>query len=546
MSTERLAMANKLDERGPRGWEEYYAIAVRRRWWIVLPLFVSWLAVWGVSWFLPTTYQSEALISAEQQKVSDLYVMENVNVNLQNRLQSTTQQVLSRASLHAIIDRFKLYSTPPRMSGFFKPKDPVDSMRSDIKIELVGTPGYRGEFVTFKIHYSADTPELAQQINSELTSLFINENVKAQRQLSENTTAFLENELADARAKMEEQEAEVSAFKARHVGNLPGQLQSNVQILAGLQAQLASTLHALDTSKQQKIYVESLLQQYQSAQASLGGDSTVISAQVLDKVLRDMRLQIQNLRTRYTDDHPDIGALKERTPKTEALRKQNETEIASNQQTGKSTSNAIDFSAAEGVQRGSPTAIMQLQSQLKANELEIQNEQQHAKDLESQTAAYQGRLNLTPETEQELGVVSRGYDEAKFNYNSLLQKQTQSQLATSMAQHHHGHRFRIIDRPKLPDKPSVPNRFLIGLCGLAFRAVLGVGMATFLELTDVRYRREKDLEGILPARMLVGIPRLSTPEEDRSRLIARYVECGAVALVAMLIVIGNLYTYSNA
>jgi succinoglycan biosynthesis transport protein ExoP len=538
-------MSDHAVESVPRGWEEYFAIVVRRRWWIVLPLFLIWLTVWGVSWLLPTTYQSDALISAEQEKVSDLYVMENVNVNLQNRLQSTTQQVLSRASLQAIIDRFKLYVTPPRVSGFFKPKDPVDQMRGDIKIELVGSPGYRGEFVTFKIHYSADTPELAQQVNSELTSLFINENVRAQRQLSESTTAFLDKELADARGKMEEQEGQVSAFKARHVGNLPGQLQSNVQILAGLQAQLASTLHALDTSKQQKIYLESLLQQYQSAQASFGGDSTVISTQALDKVLRDLRLQIQNLRTRYTDDHPDIVALKDEIAKTEVLRKQNEAEIASNQQAGKS-SNAIDLSAAEGVQRGSPTAIMQLQSQLKANQLEIQNEQEHAKDLELQTAAYQGRLNLTPETEQELGVVSRGYDEAKFNYNSLLQKQTQSQLATSLGQQHQGQQFRIIDPPKLPDKPSAPNRFLISLCGLAFGAVFGVGIVVFLELTDVRYRREKDLEGILPARMLVGIPRLSTPEEDRSRLIVRYVECGAVALVAILIFIGNLYTYSNA
>jgi polysaccharide biosynthesis transport protein len=537
-------MADKLNEPVPRGWEEYFAIVLRRRWWIVLPLFVSWLAVWGVSWFLPTTYQSEALISAEQQKVSDLYVMENVNVNLQNRLQSTTQQVLSRASLHAIIDRFKLYSTPPRMSGFFKPKDPVDLMRGDIKIELVGTPGYRGEFVTFKIHYTADTPELAQQVNSELTSLFINENVKAQRQLSEDTTAFLENELADARAKMEEQEAEVSVFKANHAGNLPGQLQSNVQILAGLQAQLASTQHALDTSKQQKIYLESLLQQYQSAQASLGGDSTVISTQALDKELQDLRLRIQGLRTRYTEGHPDIVALKDKIARTETLRKQSEAEIASNQHAGKATS-AIDFSAAEGVERGSPTAIMQLQSQLKANQMEIQNEQQHAKDLESQTAVYQARLNMTPETEQELAGVSRGYDEAKFNYNSLLQKQTQSQLATSLGQQQQGQQFHIIDPPKLPDKPSAPNRFLISLVGLAVGTVLGLGFATFLELTDVRFRREKDLEGILPARMLVGIPRLSTPQEDHSRLVTRWMECGAVAVMALLIFIGNLYTYYN-
>ena len=537
-------MPDRPEEHVPRGWEEYFAIVMRRRWWIVLPLFLSWLTVWGVSWLLQTTYQSEALISAEQEKVSDSYVLENVNVNLQNRLQSTTQQVLSHASLQAIIDHFKLYSTPPRLNGFLKHKDPVDQMRDDIKIELIGPPGYRGEFATFKIRYSADTPELAQQVNSELTSLFIKENTQAQRQLSENTTAFLESELADARTKMEEQEAEVSAFRARHAGNLPSQLQSNVQILAGLQAQLASTQHALDTSTQQKTYLESLLQQYQSAQASLGGDSTVISTQALDKELQDLRLQIQDLRARYKEGHPDIVALKDKIAKTEAVRKQTEAEIASNPQTGKTTS-TIDFSAAEGVQRGSPTPIMQLQSQLKANQMEIQNERQNAKALESQTAAYQARLNLTPETEQELAVVSRGYDEAKFNYNSLLQKQTQSQLATSLGHQQQGQQFHIIDPPKLPDKPSAPNRFMISLVGLALGLILGLGLATFLELTDVRFRQQKDLEGILPARLLVGIPRLSTPQEDHFRMMARFMECAAVALVALLIFIGNLYTYYN-
>ncbi len=537
-------MSDKLDERIPRGWEEYLAILVRRRWWILLPLFTVWLTVWGVSWALPTTFTSDALISADQEKVSDQYVLENVNVNLQNRLQSTTQQVLSYASLQAIIKRFNLYATPPQLSSFFKPKDPVDQMRGDIKIELVGAPGYRGEFFTFKILYSADTPEIAQQVNSELTSLFINENVRAQRQLSENTTAFLDSELADARTKMEEQEAAVTAFKAKHVGDLPGQLQSNVQILAGLQAELASTQHALDTSKQQKIYLESLLQQYQSAQASMGGDSDAISTQAIDKELQDLRMQLQNLRTRYTDGHPDIVALKDEIARTETLRKKNDADITSRRSAAKSMG-AIDFSAAEGVQRGTPTAVMQLQSQLKATQWEIQNEQQHAKDLEAQTTVYQARLNLTPETEQELTTVSRGYDEAKFNYNSLLQKQTQSQLATSLGQQQQGQQFHIIDPPKLPDKPSAPNRFLISLVGLALGTVLGLGIATFLELTDVRFRQEKDLEGILPARMLVGIPRLSSPHEDHARLVTRYIEYGVVMVMALLIFTGNLYVYYN-
>jgi len=537
-------MAERLDERALRGWQEYFAIALRRRWWILLPFFVSWLVIWVVSWRWPATYDSEALISAEQQKVSDQYVMENVAVNLQNRLQSTTQQVLSRASLQGIIDRFNLYSSRPKLKGFFRVKDPIEQMRGDIKIELVGTPGYRGEFFTFKIHYSADTPELAQQVNNELTSLFINENVKAERQLSENTTAFLGNELADARAKMEEQEAAVSEFKSRHAGSLPSQLQSNVQILAGLQGQLASTQHALDASTQQKVYLESLLQQYQSAQASLGPDSTSISTQALDQQLQDLNLQVQNLRARYYDGHPDIVALKQKIAETEQLRKRVAAQIASSQQNGK-TADAIDFSAAEGVQRGSPTAIMQLQSQLKANKQEIQTEQQHASELEAQTAAYQSRLNITPETEQELAVISRGYDEAKANYNSLLQKQTQSQLATSLGQRQQVQQFRIIDPPKLPDKPAAPNRFMISLMGLAAGIVLGLLSAAVLELTDVRFHQEKDLEGIVPARLLVGIPRLSTAQEDHSRLMSYFMECGAVAVLALLMFVGNLYSYYN-
>ena len=111
--------------------------------------------------------------------------------------------------------------------------------------------------------------------------------------------------------------------------------------------------------------------------------------------------------------------------------------------------------------------MMQIRSQLKANELEIQNYQRHAGDIESQIAIYRARLNMTPETEQELADISRGYEESKANYNSLLQKQNQSQLATNLEQNQQGEQFRIIDPASLPDKPSSPNHLLVSLIGLA-------------------------------------------------------------------------------
>ena len=227
------------DQKPAKGLSEYWAIAVRRRWAILIPLFLCWVLVWTASWFIPSTYKSEALILVEQQKVPEQYVVPNVTVSLQDRLQSMTQQILSRTRLQATIDRFHLYQAR-RGPSLMPSGDAVEQMRKDIKIELVDSAARPGQLTAFKIDYSASSPQLAQQINSELTSLFIEENLKLQQQLSESTTAFLQSQLTEARAKLEEQEAKVRAFKATHFGDLPSQAETNVQILSGLQNQLQS------------------------------------------------------------------------------------------------------------------------------------------------------------------------------------------------------------------------------------------------------------------------------------------------------------------
>src|SRR6202048_116888 len=160
-------------DQGQRGMGEYWAMARRRRWWILLPLFICWAVVWGAGWLLPSTYQSDALILVEQQKVPEQYVVRNVTMGLQDRLQSMTQQILSRTRLQATIDRFHLYPRRTGLQGLLASGDPVEQMRKDIQIDLVQPPGHPNELTAFKIRYSTGSPELAQQVNSELASLFI-------------------------------------------------------------------------------------------------------------------------------------------------------------------------------------------------------------------------------------------------------------------------------------------------------------------------------------------------------------------------------------
>jgi polysaccharide chain length determinant protein (PEP-CTERM system associated) len=527
-----------LEERESHGVVEYWGVMMRRRRAIVLPLFFCWVLVWAGSWLVPSTYKSTALILVEQQKVPEQYVLPNVTVSLQDRLQSMTQQILSRTRLQATIDRFHLYQTRSGLEAVLPTEDAVEQMRKDIQIELVDSVSRPGALTAFKIAYSARSPQLAQQVNSQLTSLFIDENLKLQQELSESTTAFLQSQLAEARAKLEEQETKVRAFKAQHFGDLPSQTETNVQILSGLQAQLQATQRALDTAKQQKLYLESLQQQYQDQQAKTD-NSTETSPEVLAKELESLRLQLQDALSRFTEEHPDVTALKDKIARTEKLKRDLEKEIASRPAPERSENTGDPGTNAEVKQP--TTTMMQLQSQLKSIRLEIQNDEQHLKQLESQIASYRDRLTLTPQTEQQLADVSRGYEESKSNYNSLLQKQNQSQLATSLEQRQQGAQFRILDPPSLPDRPTAPNHLLLSLAGLLGGSILGLGLAVLLEMTNVRVRQEKDLEGVVTARILVGIPHLNVPGEERFQTLFHRLEIGIGAVMALLIVAGNLF-----
>jgi polysaccharide biosynthesis transport protein len=522
---------------------DYWSIVVRRRWWILLPTFVCWAVVWTCGWLLPDRYESDALLLVEQQKVPEHYVVPNFTLDPQDRVRSITQRILSRTRLQATIDRFHLYPRGHGLSSLLQPKDPVEQMRKDIQIDLVQsdgkTPSRTGDLAAFKIRYSAATPEIAQQVNSELTSLFIDENLKSQQQLSESTTAFLSSQLSDARTGLEEQEAKVREFKAKHLGDLPSQLESNVQILSGLQGQLQSNQRALDGATQQKLYLQSLQQQYRTAMAETGGsDPGTGPEDTLNKELAEERAALAVARSKYTDDHPDVAALKDKIAETEALRKQMEKEIAAKQKATPETE-----AANQPASSSTSNSMMQIQSQLEANQLEIQNGEKRRKVLEVEIASYQARLNLTPATEQELSDISRGYEESKANYDSLLQKQNQSQLATSLEQRQQGERFTIVDPPSAPLKPFSPNHLLVGLGGLAFGIAAGVGLVALLELTDVRVRHQRDLEGLIAARVLVGIPHLSSRRENQMRRLRGSLEAvAAVALIALMAA-GNFYSF---
>jgi len=233
-----------------------------KRWLIAACLVVGWAVGTTVTWVLPPKYRSETVILIEQQKVPEHYVESNITADLQQRLQSMSEQILSRTRLLALIDKFNLYG------GNASHRDPdalVEHMRKDIKIEMITAEGRRDQLSAFKVSYSAATPMLARDVTKEITSLFINENLQDREQSSEDTTSFLQSQLDEARQSLTEQEEKLRQFRTEHPGELPEQLQSNLQILGGLQIQLQAANDALSQAEQHSLYLRSLLHQYQTS-----------------------------------------------------------------------------------------------------------------------------------------------------------------------------------------------------------------------------------------------------------------------------------------
>src|SRR5208337_442983 len=242
---------------------------------------------------------------------------------------------------------------------------------------------------------------------------------------SENTTSFLEDQLDQARAKLTAQEAKLRVFKDQHLGELPTQTQSNLQILAGLQAQVQANQDSLNRAKQQNAYLESLINQYRamdSGGSKSGETGGAAGLAAIDKELDLLKAQLADLTSHYTDKHPDVRKTKEQIARTEKMREQIVADM--NSRANNSTSQPAAPSALDP--KSAP--VLELESQLKANRLEIANREAEIKDEQSKINQYQARLNMAPVMEQQYADITRDYDQSKTDYESLLAKKNQSEM----------------------------------------------------------------------------------------------------------------------
>jgi len=527
-------MEEEQQESGtPINLTEIKGIIRRRRWQFLLPFFCGWALVWGASWLLPATYRSGTLILVEQPTVPEKYVVSNIDTDIQQQLDSIREQILSRTRLIRIIESLNLY---PEERKHRSAEDLVEKMRKDIEIEL--SQGDDRKLSAFNIYYTNRDPKMAQAATAEVANLFITENLEQRQQHSENTTKFLGDQLDQAREKLEAQEAKLRVFKDQHLGELPSQTQSNLQILGGLQNQMQANEDSLNQAKQQETYLESLINQYRATDngsKSVGEGPTSLTE--IDEKLDKLKAQLADLTSHYTDKHPDVRKTREQIARTEQMRERMVAEMNSRANTSSPTTAAakpLDL-------KTGPAA--ELESQLKANRLEIANREAEIKQEQDKINEYQARLNMAPVMEQQFADITRDYDQSKADYESLLAKKNQSEMSTDLEKTQQGEHFRMLDPPNLPVKPYKPNRLMLCGAGLAVGIVLGGAFSFGLEKLSGKIYSEREIKKLVPFDIIAEIPPIETPAEQSARRRGAWIAGAAAVVIISFILLGSALTY---
>ena len=471
---------------------EDYVGMLRRRWVLIaIPTVLGPLIGYGVSLVLQERYTSQTLVLVEQQKVPEKFISSVVNDDFNQRLSTMQERILSRTQLQPIIEKYDLFKGDASLRPM---EDLVDKARLGIKVATVRTLGGRAtaEVPGFTISFTYSEARTAQQVCQEITSMFIEENLRVRGEKAANTAKFLENQLGDAKRKLDEQDARLADFQRRNIGQMPGSESTSLGMLMGGNAQLDAVTQLIQRTQQDKSYMETLLaQQVAALQTAPGG----ANPQTLDRQLAQLQGELVTLEGRYTDTHPDV------------TKKRNE--IAQIQKRIEDLNKAAKAQPSQPMDTATvmePPQIAQLRNQIRQLDQTLKEKTREQQRLQEAVRIYQARVQMTPTVEQEYKELTRDYDIALGFYNDLLYKKTQAELSHKLETTQQGEQFRVMDAANLPTSPSFPDRLLFSAGGLGGGLLLGLSVMLLLEMKDKTMRTDMDLVHFLDLPALAHIP----------------------------------------
>ena len=495
---------------------ELLEVMRRRRLGLIIPAAIVFLLGVAVALLWPPVYKSTATILIEEQEVPTDFVMTTVTSFAEQRIQQINQRIMSFSRLLEVIQQYGLY---PELKESRTTEEIVEKMREDTALQPVSaevidrrTGRPTSATIAFTLSYQGKNPQKVQQVANVLVSLFLGENLKERVKQVEETSEFLESELAKLQDELAAQESRLAAYKERHINELPELLMANTQILNNVERSLETNTQQLRSLKEREGY-------FQAQLSGLKPRAEKEEELITRKRLEELKVQLVAMTQRFSEEHPDV--------------KKTRAEIA---QLEEKVSAAGDRGAAAGPPDN--PAYVTLAAQLASARSEIQSIQRQIERQTAEAAEIRRRIAATPKVEEEYGALVAGRNSTQTKVNDLMRKLMDSRVAHGMEKEQKGERFTLIDPPRLPEKPFKPNRLAIVLIGLVLGIGAGVGVAALQEFSDDAIRGAEQLEAETKIPVLSGIPMIVTAGDiaHARRRLAAWASAALTAAVLAVVV----------
>jgi len=487
--------------------DDYLAMLRRRLKVILIPTLLAPLVGFAVSYAFPPKYTSTSLVLVEEQKVPEGYVKPAITEDLSQRVTTLEQRALGADRLRPLIERLQL------AKGNRSVDEVMDAIRTNVAIQpvdstIIASTGIKrkgqSDLLGFNVSYTASNPHEAQEVCAGVTDIMLQENLKDRAQVAQSTTEFLGRQVEEAKHTLDTLDSQLADFKKRFVGQLPGDEDSNLKILMGMNSQLDANTQTLSRAQQDKAYTESLLSQQLAAWKS---SQTATNPQNLEQQLATLQSQLITLQGRYTDDYPDV--VKTKKDIAELQKKIKEINSAA--------ANAPAVTPApDQANLSEPPEIQQLRLQIHQYQQVITQATRDQQRLQEQIKIYQGRVALSPAVEEQYRKLTRDYDTAQKFYDDKSKQEKDSETQTAMEREQQGEQMRLQNPAGLPDTPTFPNRLLFAGGGLGAGLALGLGLAMWLELRDQSMRTERDVLAVLELPVLSQVPWLGVEASEKN------------------------------
>ena len=550
---------------------DYLGILRRRRGLIggVFALLFAIAAVVSVA--LPPVYRSTATILIKEQEIPQEFVRSTVTSFADERIQVISQQVMTRSTLLELVDKYGLYGSARQKETS---EEILDRMRRDIKLTPISaevTDRRSGSpvksTIAFSLSYDSEVAANAQKIANELTTLYLNENVKNRQQKAAETTLFLDGELERVTEHISESEQKLAEFKARNQGRTPDLSLSNQMSSERVNAEVQRIEREINFLEERKSALEAQLADTKPGTPVVGNGGTILEPE--DR-LKALQLQLTSLTGIYSDDHPDVKRLRREIAKLkvetglqdDATDRENKLQqlqqqisllrqrysddypdvvqlkraFAALDQAVRTGADAPEGRASDIRRARKPDnpVYLNLKSQIETTSAQIQSLRTERQEMRAKRELLDLRVSQSPEVEREYLELARDLDSSRARFRELRDKQMQAQVAEQLERGRKAERFTLIEPPIFPEKPYRPNRAVILMMGALLALAGGIGAAALRESIDQTVHSARDVVRVMQVPMLAVWPALPSPVLLRRRSRLRWiVATGALVLVAV-------------